>query len=125
MDGIFNFGVLGDAFGAPAENPIMEQKPAQINDTSQNRVIDNHEALQRGGVTVRIPGVKFDFQTYPIHVSSPETRYDFEFLTKNTNNRVCGFMMISNEIIDNELRSNINHSTIQLTIDNEEIIPSI
>lgn len=123
MEGLFGFGALGDALSATSENPIMENKPAQIRNTADERLVDNREALSRGGVTVRLTGVKFNFQLHPIHVTSPNTRYDFAFLTQNYHDRVAGFMIASNQFVENELRSNANHGTVELTINNEEIIP--
>lgn len=124
MAGLFELGALGAALNATGENPVIAEKSNQIVDPKDNRIIQNKEALSHGGVTVTLPGVNFDFQIYSMHVSKANERIDFDFLTKVTNNRVIGFFMTSNEVIENELLSNLRHGTIQLNVDNEDIIPA-
>lgn len=121
---LFGSGALGNALNAVSENPVMDQQPMEIRNTADDRIIANREALSRGGVTVRIPGVKFKFQNYPIHISSPNTRYDFSFLTDTQHERVIGFFITSNQFVANELNSNVNYGKMELTIDGEEIIPA-
>lgn len=99
------------------QNPI----PGQENIAPGNGPYD----VSSGGVQVsynRMSAERMDFQIQTIKVTQPNTRYDFDMLAKITNDRILGFFMTSTEMVDNELKSNVNHSTIQLTIDNEEII---
>lgn len=69
-------------------------------------------------------GMRIEFQLHTLKITQPNTRYDFDFLAKVTNSNIIGFFMTTNEVADNELNYNILHSTLQLTINNNEIFPS-
>lgn len=99
-------------------NPLNPQsQPAQPN---------GPYGAEAGGVRVTYNQMheRMDFQIHTIKVTEANKRYDFDLLAKITNERILGFFMTSTEVVDNELKSNLNHSTVQLTIDNEEIIPN-
>ncbi len=98
-----------------------------LNPASQPGQPNGPFGVESGGVRVTynmLSGERMDFQMQTINVTAANSRYDFDFLAKVTNERILGFFITSTEVVDNELKSNLNHSTIQLTIDNEEIIPA-
>ncbi len=97
-----------------------------LNPASQPGQPNGPYGVENGGVrvTYNMLSERMDFQMHTIKVTEANKRYDFDFLAKVTNERILGFFMTSTEVVDNELKSNLNHSTIQLTIDNEEIIPA-
>lgn len=106
-----------------------------INSIPQNPIPGQQEQMpgngpydvQNGGVVVsynRAAADRMDFQIHTIKVLEPNKRYDFDLLAKITNDRILGFFITSDEYKagGTELDLNVNHSQIQLTIDNEEII---
>lgn len=77
------------------------------------------------GINVRylqLNKVRLKFQIITVKVQSPGVRIPFETQAQITNDRIVGIVLTSNETGD-DINKLINESTIQLTIDNEEILP--
>ena len=119
-------------FGAAAAQNTPTQQSAQTQPQqgkpSENGDIYPFPLMDRvvaGGVNVRyleLNGVKLKHQIITIRVDAAGKRFAFETQSKVTNDRILGIMLTTTETAD-DVYKNINDSTIQLTIDNEEILP--
>lgn len=97
--------------------------PAQNGDTYPFPIMDR---IIAGGVNVRyleLNGVKLKHQIITIRVDGAGKRIAFETQAQVTNDRILGLMLTTTEEErDDEIKC-INDSVMQLTIDNEEILP--
>ena len=112
--------------GRLPDNPIPPTPQRPIPTTPLEQMTSGRDQLSQAGVQVNfhsLNGVRLKLQIHTIAVTAANTRYDFDFLSQVTNDRIVGFFMTSSESKPNELEYNLNHSEIQLTIDNNEIIP--
>lgn len=98
-------------------------KPAQNGQVYPFPLMDR---VVSGGVNVRyleLNGVRLKHQIITVKVTAPNTRVAFETQANVTNDRILGIMIVSCEKEKEDAYKIINDSTIQLTIDNEEILP--
>lgn len=79
---------------------------------------------ENGGMNITLLGQRMELQIHTLKVTQPNQRIDFELLSKVQNERIVGFFITSDEVVENELMKDVNHSTISLNIDNTEIFPS-
>lgn len=106
----------------------MEQN-INMNNPAQNGQAYPFPLMDRvvsGGVNVRyleLNGVRLKHQIITVKVTAPNTRIPFETQANVTNERILGVMLVSCEKEKDDTYKIINDSTIQLTIDNEEILP--
>lgn len=117
-----NFGYTG----AVPQNPIPATPPDAMKKNPVDQMIEGKDALSQGGVQVNfhsLNGVRLKFQVVTIDVKAAGSRYQFETQSNITNDRIVGITMTSTENAKDSFSSNLNNSTMQLTIDNEEIIP--
>ncbi|MBQ9212570.1 MAG: hypothetical protein IJ150_01335 [Bacteroidales bacterium] len=114
---------IQQAQAATSQQSQPQGKPAQNGETYPFPLMDR---IVAGGVNVRyleLNGVKLKHQIITIRISEGGKRYAFETQAQVTNDRILGIMLTTTESErDDELKC-INDSTIQLTIDNEEILP--
>jgi len=99
--------------GKPAENGAVYPFPIQ------DRVVS-------GGINVRyleLNGVRLKHQILTVRIDGGGKRFAFETQAHVTNERILGVMLVSTETEKNDALKCINDSQMQLTIDNEEILP--
>ncbi len=92
---------------------------------SVQALADGRDQWSQGGVSVRyleLNGVRPKFQVITIPIDKGATRYPFEQLALTTNDRIIGVSLISDERGPEEDKY-INSASMQLTIDNEEVLP--
>ena len=71
---------------------------------------------------LQLANVRLKHQIITVKVQTPNVRIPFETQAQITNDRIIGIVLTSNETGD-DTQKLINESTMQLTIDNEEILP--
>ncbi len=129
-----NFGGTQGNIAQIPNNPIPPTPQNPMKQSPVEQMMDGRDNYSQAGVQVNfhtLNGVRLKFHVHTINIDSPNQRYDFDFLSQVIHDRIVGFFITSDQvmdskqqILDNELKSNILHSEIQLTIDNNEIIPA-
>lgn len=125
--GIGQFGAPQGSIATIPNNPIPPTPINPMPKTAAEQMMEGRDNYSQAGVQVNfhtLNGVRLKFQIYSMNIETPNYRYDFDFLSQVTNDRIVGFFITSDQMVENELLSNLLHSEIQLTIDNNEIIPS-
>lgn len=109
----------------PTPNPIANPTTAQMPQQGANINFPVGDTPVNAGINVRylqINNVRLKMQIITVKITSPNTRFTFETQAQITNDRIIGIILTSNETGD-DITKQINESTMQLTIDNEEILP--
>ncbi len=110
----------------PTNTPIQPIPQQPMPDNSVRSLVDGRDAYTKAGVDVRyleLKGVRTKFQIHTISVTKPDDRYPFDLLANVTNDRIVGITITSNETATDPEQKYINNSQLQLSIDNEEILP--
>lgn len=122
MNSFYSFGNAG----AVPQNPIPATPSNDIAKNPVDQMTDGKDLLSKGGVNINfhsLNGVRLKFQIITVDVKAAGSRYQFETQANITNDRIVGITLTSTENAKDAFSSNLNDSTMQLTIDNEEIIP--
>lgn len=86
-----------------------------------------------GGINFRyleLNGQKVKWQVIPIQINQGGARFDFKEQSHQTNDRIIGVVITTDDILDadgnikTDAQKCINDSSIQLSIDNEELFPN-
>lgn len=110
----------------PGTTPVQQVPRQQMPNNSVRSLIDGKDKYTNGGVDVRyleLQGVRTKFQILTLNVTKPSERFPFETQAHVTNDRIVGVTITTDEVADNPEQKYINNSTIQMSIDNEEILP--
>ena len=108
----------------PTPNPIATNQAAPIKQGA-NINFPIGDTPVNAGINVRylqLNNVRLKMQIITVKINSPATRFAFETQAQITNDRIIGIILTSNETGE-DITKQINESTMQLTIDNEEILP--
>lgn len=110
----------------PQNTPIQQVPNRQMPTNSVQSLVEGKDKFTNGGVDVRyleIQGVRTKFQIVTINVDKPNEVFPFETQSLVTNDRIVGITLTTNEVAKDPEEKYINNSTIQLSVDNEEILP--
>lgn len=108
----------------PTPNPIATNQAAPIQQGA-NINFPIGDTPVNAGINVRylqLNNVRLKMQIITVKIDTPSTRFAFETQAQITNDRIIGIILTSNETGE-DITKQINESTMQLTIDNEEILP--
>ena len=108
----------------PTPNPIATNQAAPIQQGA-NINFPIGDTPVNAGINVRylqLNNVRLKMQIITVKINTPNTRFAFETQAQITNDRIIGIILTSNETGE-DITKQINESTMQLTIDNEEILP--
>ncbi len=108
----------------PTPNPIATNQAAPIQQGA-NINFPIGDTPVSAGINVRylqLNNVRLKMQIITVKINTPNTRFAFETQAQITNDRIVGIILTSNETGE-DITKQINESTMQLTIDNEEILP--
>ena len=93
----------------------------KINDPMRGNYADEVTGVSDN--MAKMYGARHKFQIISKLITAGNTRYTIDTTTNTTNERVVGIMLTTSEEEKDEAQKCINDSTLQLSIDNEEIFP--
>ena len=102
----------------PTPQPNNAQQGANINFPIGEPAVNSAINIRY----LQINNVRLKHQIITVKVQTPNVRIPFETQAQITNDRIIGIVLTSNETGE-DINKLINESTMQLTIDNEEILP--
>ncbi len=110
----------------PTNTPIQQVPYQPLPNNSVRSLVEGRDQYTNGGVDVRyleLKGVRTKFQIHTIRVTKADERYPIDLLSNVTNDRIVGICLTSNETSTDPEQKYINNSQLQISIDNEEILP--